>query len=172
MDSGDPALTPTSHAFSVQPSPSTDAPKGHPASSWLNQGPRLMPSSSSMLSIETLDASRYWRAPYARGGLAWPSLRLPAPMIRLQMVTLCLSFPATLKPGWTLPTVGTACRKQALCFIPADASLLQDSRRAAQRAWGHLAQCKIRAPGISFNSWTVQLRGCHPGLPTSMSLGM
>ena len=33
----------TGHSFSLQPSPSTDAPKGHPASSWLNQGALLCP---------------------------------------------------------------------------------------------------------------------------------
>ena len=101
-------------AFSLQPSPSTDAPKGHPASSWLNQGP-LVPSSSPMPSVETPRSSRYWGAACARGPREAVS---PPPCCHdgASDGDTLSCFPATPKPGRTLPTGGTAHRKQAPCF--------------------------------------------------------
>ena len=43
VDSGDPVLTPASHASASNPSPPTGAPKGLPASPWLNRVPFLGP---------------------------------------------------------------------------------------------------------------------------------
>lgn len=61
------------------------------------------------------------------------SLRLLAPVMGLQVVTsFSLSlFPCHPQTWWTLPTEGTAYRKQAPCFTPADACLAQANRRRA-----------------------------------------
>lgn len=60
-------------------------------------------------------------------------------------------FPCRPQTRPDLAHSGDCTQKAGTLLHPADARLPQASRRRAWEAWGDLAPCQIRAPGISFN---------------------
>lgn len=136
----------------------------HPLPGWgIRASPHAQLKSCAAL-VETPHSSRCWGAACARGGLAEAVSLSRHPRDGASDGDTLSLFPATPKPGWILPTEGTAYRKQVPRFTPPDACLPQTTGGEPGKLGG-FGPVQDQGPRDLSQQTAVRLRGRVSGTP-------